>query len=622
MTRAVWAAILVMPAGCLEVDEEWTFNPDGSGKVALRWVLTPSNFWGEPPDPEDNIKGHLAEELGQAKGVDCWKEVSCELRDDGKLAFRGTAYFKDASQLRIFRHGIGSDRHLSLTRTESGGRVVRFGREKPDEEEESEKEDLSKLSDDDWKKRLKRERFKFQNLRSVAEAISKDFRWRSRFHLPGKISKLTHLEKGSDSTAEFRLDGAELFKILDGVYADDRKLRERIERGKRTDRESLVEIPAAEVAIEGELKPLFDYSKEVTEEARAESAKLVKEFAPPEPAPPAPEPPRPSAGLDDTLRRSLVLDLSRPDPLALSGGSPEEFIAAVQAALENEELDYSLAHRNGSSSRSGGGKGRLVVTMSREADSKSVEELEYKKAGGERVLEIRQGAGECDVRLREPDGQAILIRRKDGTVQFMWAFGTRAGARAWPSMEEAFRRGAAEMRQLLGPLRELPVTQAVSPADAEVLELCAMWSRRPDAEVAEKMGRLRDRLADDDPETRAAAEVELSKLLEQSPLRLALVRSFEREAKDPQVRDLLGGLLARQRRWNEALHLVEMRQLFRDLEFLAGFIETEAAARRRLKELTGEEFGRAAEFDTWYQKNKARLAWDESAGRYRYPAEK
>ena len=90
-------------AGCVEEKSEFTINPDGSGKVVYEAAVQPMDFgmMGEKPDPQAMLKQTVQQILTQSSGVDAWKDVTSKLTDDGKMYFKGTAYFPDISKLKI-----------------------------------------------------------------------------------------------------------------------------------------------------------------------------------------------------------------------------------------------------------------------------------------------------------------------------------------------------------------------------------------------------------------------------------------------------------------------------------------------------------------------------------------
>src|SRR5262245_3329242 len=85
----------------LDLHHDFTFNPDGSGRVTVTW----SGPLAGVPAPADFVRS----EIERAQGVDAWADVGCE-PDGDRLVFRGTAWFADVRALRFHCQGF----HVSM----------------------------------------------------------------------------------------------------------------------------------------------------------------------------------------------------------------------------------------------------------------------------------------------------------------------------------------------------------------------------------------------------------------------------------------------------------------------------------------------------------------------------
>ena len=74
-------------SGCFEAKNEYTVNPDGSGKVAFLQTLSdPSAMMGEGGGQgwsEEMLKETLAQLIGKSKGVEGWTDLSVKVLEDG-----------------------------------------------------------------------------------------------------------------------------------------------------------------------------------------------------------------------------------------------------------------------------------------------------------------------------------------------------------------------------------------------------------------------------------------------------------------------------------------------------------------------------------------------------------
>ena len=96
MRKVFFLVLSLVPfllAGCFESKEEYVLNPDGSGKVIIVGSFE-TGMPGAPPstDPKDASK-QVKELLEKSKGIDAWTNVTYEQTKEGRIAFKGTAYF-------------------------------------------------------------------------------------------------------------------------------------------------------------------------------------------------------------------------------------------------------------------------------------------------------------------------------------------------------------------------------------------------------------------------------------------------------------------------------------------------------------------------------------------------
>ena len=165
------SACLSLLAGCLDSEQEFTLNPDGSGKVKIKATsvskLTDLAF---KVTPEESLKNSVIETLEKSKGVDAWTDVSAKLDADGKTIFTGTAYFKDISQLKLNILGTESDfPHLTVKKEADGGFSVEATPDKKGGEDAPAPD--KKPTEDELKEMIKVERAKFRGMVRLMETM-------------------------------------------------------------------------------------------------------------------------------------------------------------------------------------------------------------------------------------------------------------------------------------------------------------------------------------------------------------------------------------------------------------------------------------------------------------------
>ena len=135
IARVLGIGFLVATTGCIQTFNEYTINPDGSGKVNHRSIVHPMNFQDlSPPDPEKQAASAVKTLLNESSGVDVWKDVQVRITADQGIELSGTAYFPDLTKLKLNDGGgvktAGSDLRFF---SEGGTLSVQIGEEEPEE---------------------------------------------------------------------------------------------------------------------------------------------------------------------------------------------------------------------------------------------------------------------------------------------------------------------------------------------------------------------------------------------------------------------------------------------------------------------------------------------------------
>ncbi|MBM4019939.1 MAG: hypothetical protein FJ288_16730 [Planctomycetes bacterium] len=266
------AAVLTcaaLAAGCIEAKEDFTLNPDGSGKVAIDLLVqdTPVNLGqAERPDPEVLTKQAVRRMLTQSSGVEAWADVAFNRTDDGRTHFKGTAYFKEFGKVRL---PMGQVSGISFRADDKGGMVLEI------EGGEGGRPPAAppKLSDDEVSRRITEERAKFQQMRPMMEMFLAKTKMDVSFRLPGTVAEATNLQRETGGALRLVLDGQKMLQVLDQLMADDAYLREVVTTGADVGQgstrlgeavnEKLFGTRAAVRArVTGDLRALFDYAAE------------------------------------------------------------------------------------------------------------------------------------------------------------------------------------------------------------------------------------------------------------------------------------------------------------------------------------------------------------------------
>jgi hypothetical protein len=237
----------------------------------------PSDMGGsKPSDPQAELKKSVREILSKSAGVDAWKDVSYKVTDDGRMYFKGTAYFPDINGLSIRSPNISSDMmRLSFTRNGLGEITIEIkGQEQPGAANAPQtalpapavpEEKLGEL--------IQQAKVQYQQSRAMIQGVFSGLKVETILHLPGQIKEVSNFERIDDSTVRLAFDGAKTLRIVDRIMQDDDWLREQIRTGK----DPMSSGPESDlmlnemlfgqrapirVVVAGTAKPLFDYSTE------------------------------------------------------------------------------------------------------------------------------------------------------------------------------------------------------------------------------------------------------------------------------------------------------------------------------------------------------------------------
>jgi hypothetical protein len=287
--RAVWivAAIVAgaaLAAGCIETDQEFTLNPDGSGKVVYQVVTIPAQIGvaERPEPPEVTTKRSVVELLNRSRGVAAWSDVQYALRKDGRIWFKGTAYFDRFADLKLHLMKASS---FVWARDDQGGMVLRMT---PLRRDDVILRPPPKVSDAEVAERIKAQRQKwYQTKQTMGYAVAA-LKIQLTFHLPGDLREAANFTPMPDGSVTMKFEGEKMFHAMDELMADDAFMDKAVRGGVEVvqagpgtnevinERVFGLKGPAF-VRVAGDLKPLFDYRAEVAAAKRDYPAMMKRQ---------------------------------------------------------------------------------------------------------------------------------------------------------------------------------------------------------------------------------------------------------------------------------------------------------------------------------------------------------
>ncbi len=261
--------------GCIETKQDFTLNPDGSGKVVVDLLMQDmAAMFGGPdqPDPELTLKQAVRGILDRTAGLDAWSDVTFDRAADGRIHFHGTAYFKDFSKFTL---SAGKFQSVSWAKDDQGGMTLKVENNQNQDKKPEGATPPAPMTDEQVNERMQTERAKFQQMRPMMEMMLGKVRIDLTFWLPGTVAEVNNLQKGANGSVRMVLEGARMLQVMDELVADDNFLRETIKAGgqigagggrmgQAANEKMFGSKGPIKVRVNGDLKPLFNYDAEVT----------------------------------------------------------------------------------------------------------------------------------------------------------------------------------------------------------------------------------------------------------------------------------------------------------------------------------------------------------------------
>jgi len=262
---------LVIVAGCLQTERNFTMNPDGSGKVTVESTMSGGEMMLGMEEPDKNksrqaMLNKVAQIVGSSEGIDVWKDVVYRDLGEGKIYFKGTAYFPDFNTVRF--QGISNlNFHLGI---DAGGMKVTVVDESNDGGNQSaDSAVMEDLSDAEVERRADSIQQEFKMSMSMLRLALDDLKETISFRLPGSVTTSDVFARTKGGNYQIVFSGKRLMEVMDSL-AQQRELFVRMARyGGRPP----MEDESAKLAVWGGRKPLivasagskplFNYAREV-----------------------------------------------------------------------------------------------------------------------------------------------------------------------------------------------------------------------------------------------------------------------------------------------------------------------------------------------------------------------
>lgn len=282
---------LFLLTSCFEEERIYTLNPDGSGKVEFKATFplgsTINLNEGASPSPEQKAKKAVTKTLEDSEGVAAWANVSYKINDEGKIEFKGTAYFKDINKVKLKMGSIDSNAlNPSLTK-EKGMITIKClleDKDKKTAKPNKNKPQWAKMTKKQQKMAMATTRQGLMQMKGMLAGIAGDMSTKVTIHLPASAKKSTGFKQLSPSSYTITQTGEMMIKGIDQLLANEKTMRM-----LASDDINMMQDPPTEVlhqmlGLSGDplvdfsasAPPSFDYKKEVQAAQKAAPAMMKK----------------------------------------------------------------------------------------------------------------------------------------------------------------------------------------------------------------------------------------------------------------------------------------------------------------------------------------------------------
>ena len=217
-------------SGCFESKQDYTINPDGSGKVTIDVLFDPStvSIGQQSQDPQKQMESAVRKIVKDSKGIDVWSNVTFKRMPDGRVNFKGTAYFPDLSKLDIDNYGT------NFTLTKEGSTISLVMKEEKEEKKSNPKAvatSAPQMTDAEIDAAIKEAQGEWQRSKPLMSAMLSGLKKEATVRIPGKLIESNNFTKVTSNILKVSLDGAKLIETLDSAMNDGAWLKQAAMKG-------------------------------------------------------------------------------------------------------------------------------------------------------------------------------------------------------------------------------------------------------------------------------------------------------------------------------------------------------------------------------------------------------
>ena len=276
-------------SGCFQYKRELILNPDGSGKMILETEIMKGLSFGAEQDEKETMKTAVANLIKSSEGIEAWTGISYKMTEANMIAFKGTAYFKDVTKIKLYNVNAAGIETEKLPNGEIRLTLLRGGKTSKEEQAKVSAKKGKKITPENVGEELARQRAQYKKIRPMLSAIYAMTDNEDIITIFGEVKEYKNITKLDDGRFRYVFKGEEAGKELDALLDNDELMKKTLLEdgalmstglesmnivkniGEKLGKSVIVYTPKAGRA--------FDFEQEVLA-AKAEMKNIAKELDP------------------------------------------------------------------------------------------------------------------------------------------------------------------------------------------------------------------------------------------------------------------------------------------------------------------------------------------------------
>lgn len=294
--------LAVLMAGCVEVHQYVTLNPDRSAKIRMHLIFDPQAIKDVSPDEAIDWDQEIAQAaismqdlasqfITEAAGVEAWTDYEFKQFRSGRIEVFATAYSPDINSFELNPHGEEDipNLHFTCVRRSPNEMTTTLIVDRINDlsEADAAPRERGRLSETEMQEQIAERQREFREESDDARVIYEPLRMKAHFQFPGFVKSVRNFQKLSPLEAGIEFTGKRFHAMIDRILHDESLAKKAFAHGwSLDDRIPLAgdvinellfgEKGPAEVTIQVGDRPLFDYAAEV-ERARKNPTPFAQE---------------------------------------------------------------------------------------------------------------------------------------------------------------------------------------------------------------------------------------------------------------------------------------------------------------------------------------------------------